>query len=69
MPLIRPEVQQILREAGLLPEEKSKKSSDKPLSERLDAAGLSLDETLEELAIVAKTSGNEALRIRCLETV
>ena len=43
--------------------------SQQTISEQLDAAGLSLPETLEELALVAKSSGNESLRVRCLETV
>ena len=70
MPLIRPEIQKILRESGLLESEEVKARKDaRPLAERLDAAGLGLDETLEELAMVAKGSGNESLRVRCLETV
>lgn len=70
MPLISPEIQAVLREAGLLESagDKNKKDS-RPLSEKLDAAGLGLDETLEELAIVVKGTGNESLRVRCLETV
>jgi hypothetical protein len=68
MPLIRPEIQQVLRNAGLLGEEKSK-SGGRSLTDRLDDAGLGLDDTLEQLAFVAKESGNEALRVRCLETI
>jgi hypothetical protein len=68
MPLIRPEIQQVLRSAGLLSEEKPKGISSS-LTEKLDAAGIGLDETLEQLAFVAKESGNESLRVRCLETI
>jgi hypothetical protein len=67
MPLMRPEIQEVLRAAGLAPEATKKDS--RPLSEKLDAAGLSLEETLEELAILVKSSGNDSLRARCLETV
>jgi hypothetical protein len=68
MPLIRPEIQQVLRSAGLLGEEKTS-SSKGTLAEKLEAAGIGLDETLEQLAFVAKESGNESLRVRCLETI
>ena len=68
MPLIRPEIQKVLRQAGLAPAARDSQSQ-QTISEQLDAAGLSLPETLEELALVAKSSGNESLRVRCLETV
>jgi hypothetical protein len=68
MPLIKPEIQDVLRSAGLLGPQKPR-SSETSLNEKLDAAGLSLEDTLEQLAFVAKESGNEALRVRCLETV
>jgi len=68
MPLINPEIQELLRQAGL--QEPGKVSKDgRTVGEKLDAAGLSLDETLEELHFVVKNSGNEALRVRCLETI
>ena len=66
MPLMRPEIQQILRTAGLVKESESKPNQS--LSDRLNAAGLSLDELLEELSLVAKTSGNDGLKLRALET-
>ena len=62
MPLMRPEIQQILRTAGLVKESESKPNQS--LSDRLNAAGLSLDELLEELSLVAKTSGNDGLKLR-----
>jgi hypothetical protein len=68
MPLIRPEIQQVLRQAGVLQEKKQTSSSENTLVEKLDAAGLSLEEILEELSTAAKTSGNESLRLRALET-
>jgi hypothetical protein len=63
---MRPEIQQILRTAGLVKESESKPNQS--LSDRLNAAGLSLDELLEELSLVAKTSGNDGLKLRALET-
>lgn len=66
MPLMKPEVQKVLRAAGLAPE--ATKADGRTVSEQLDAVGLSMAETLEELAIVAKSSGNDALRLRALET-
>jgi hypothetical protein len=68
MPLIRPEIQNMLRKAGLGPEVKTP-GSEGSLSEKLDAAGLSLEETLEHLAFIAKESGNETLRFNCLKAV
>lgn len=67
MPLIRPEIQNILRAAGLAPE--ATQSDTRPLSEKLDAAGLSLSETLEELASLARNSNNESLRAKVLTDI
>jgi len=66
MPLMRPEVQKVLRSAGLIAEKQAE--SDSPISEKLDAAGLSLENTFEGLSQIALSSGNEALRLRALET-
>ena len=66
MPLMKPEVQQILREAGLSKE--SSRTSESPISDQLDAAGLSKENVLEELEQIARHSSNEALRLRALET-
>lgn len=68
MPLMKPEVQEVLRAAGLAPNA-SKSAESGSISDKLDRAGLSLEETLEQLAFIAKESGNESLRARCLETV
>lgn len=67
MPLMRPEVQELLRKAGLAPEATAKDL--RPLSEKLDAAGLSLEETLDEVAIIMKSTGNDSLRLRAAETI
>lgn len=62
MPVMRPEVQAILRKVGL---GGSAADSAEPgsLSEKLSAAGLDLERVLENLAEVANSSGNEALRL------
>jgi hypothetical protein len=67
MPLIKPEIQKVLRHVGLSdrPEPSSENCS---FSEKLDQAGLSNDEIAEELVQLAKNSGNEVLRLRALET-
>lgn len=64
MPLIKPEIQQALRVAGLLPEEKESNLS---FTEQLDASGLSNVELADELVHLAKNSQNESLRLRALE--
>lgn len=69
MPLIRPEIQNVLRSAGLLDSKKKGASAEETtLIEKLNDAGLSLEEILENLAFTAKESANEGLRVRCLET-
>lgn len=68
MPLMRPEVQKILRAAGLGTEEKSS-SQDSPLAQRLDAAGLSLDDTIDTLASIINSTGNESLKLNAVRDV
>lgn len=70
MPLIRPEIQKVLRSAGLMEEPAGEKTAgeDGTLTDKLNDAGLSLREILENLAYTAKESNNEGLRVRCLET-
>lgn len=63
MPLIKPEVQRVLRESGL----------DKPertgtVDEQLTLSGLSNEALADELSHLALNSTNEALRLRALET-
>jgi hypothetical protein len=65
MPLIKPEIQEVLRQSGLA---KEKTSSETPLNQVLDAAGLDINTIAEELFHLAKNSGNESLRLRALET-
>jgi hypothetical protein len=66
MPLIKPEVQKILRAAGL---EKAARPEDESLIDKLSNAGLSGDALAEELTSLALHSNNDALRLRALETV
>ena len=62
MPLIKPEVQKILRAAGLEKEESSGTAS-----EQLSQAGLSTSDIAERLTGLAESSGSDALRLRALE--
>jgi hypothetical protein len=68
MPLIKPEIQRVLRQAGLSDRPSPEESSDTSFSSKLDRAGLSTDEIAEELTVLAKSSGNESLRLRALES-
>lgn len=67
MPLIKPEIQEVLRQSGLMAEKKQVAAGS--LTEKLESAGLGLEETLEELATILKSSTNESLRVRIGETV
>ena len=67
MPLIKPEIQNILRKAGLDTSKDSAEDSESA-SEKLTRAGLSLDEIALKLFDLADGSGNDALRLRALET-
>lgn len=61
MPIVRPEIQKVLREIGL-----EKAETPGSASERLSAAGLSLDRVAENLQDLA-SSGNEAVRLKATE--
>lgn len=63
MPLIKPEVQKILRESGL-----DKASREGTVDESLNQAGLNNEALAEELSNLALNSNNEGLRLRALET-
>ena len=64
MPLIKPEIQKILREAGL-----EKVPGTGTVDEQLNLSGLSNEALADELTKLALSSGNEALRLRAIETV
>lgn len=66
MPLIKPEIQKILRQAGLEKDRRSK--DDTTMEDRLNSAGLDSEAVAEELTALALRSNNEALRLRALET-
>jgi hypothetical protein len=63
VPLIRPEIQKILRESGLEP-----KAREGTVDEQLNLSGLSNEALADELTHLALNSSNEALRLRALET-
>lgn len=64
MPLIKPEVQRILRKAGL----KDQESENRSVDENLNLAGLSNEAIAEELTRLALNSQSESLKLRALET-
>ena len=64
MPLIKPEIQKVLRAAGLSPDIKDETS----LDEKLSQAGLSNYTLAEEITNIALHSRNDALRLKALET-
>ena len=66
MPLIKPEVQQVLRKAGLLEDEKVDNGS---FVDGLTSAGLTNEAIADELVSLALHSNNEALKLRALEIV
>jgi hypothetical protein len=67
MPLIKPEVQKVLKQAGLI-KTSSSQSIDRTVSETLTDSGLSDDNLAEELTYLALHSQNEGLRLRAIET-
>jgi len=64
MPLMKPEIQEVLRKAGLSKDSKSENT----LSQQLDSAGLSLDVAFETLYDLTR-SNSENTRARAAETV
>lgn len=66
MPVIKPEIQKILRQAGLAPEASN---SETPLTEKLDGAGMNIDEAVEELVNLARNAGNDNIRLNALRDV
>lgn len=68
MPIIKPEVQKILRTAGLI-EDRSEISEDSlNMDQQLSISGLNGESIAEELTNLALHSQNESLRLRALET-
>lgn len=65
MPLMSPEIQAALRMADVIGEKKGEKGS---IQERMEAAGLSLDDVIMNLASIANGTGNEGLKMRANET-
>ncbi len=67
MPIMRPEIQDVLRKAGLAPEKKV--ASDSPLDQQLEEAGLGLSEVLERYSYIIENTANETLKKSALDTV
>lgn len=68
MPLIKPEIQKVLRDAGLLKKSSTEESAPElTLQDRFEAAGFGVQDTIEELVGIAKNSGNEGIRLRAIE--
>lgn len=67
MPLMRPEIQAVLRASGL---DKTTAPAEGPegISDKLNRAGLSADSIADELSELARNSQNEGMRLRALET-
>lgn len=65
MPIIKPEIQQVLRTAGLL---EPSAQEGLTIEESLNQAGLDTSSIAEELSSLALHSNNESLRLRALET-
>lgn len=65
MPIIKPEVQKILRTAGLLNESVAETTT---IETSLNNAGLDNTSMAEELTSLALRSQNESLRLRAIET-
>jgi hypothetical protein len=70
MPLIRPEVQRVLRSAGLVesPSSGETGSGETTMSDQFNQAGLSDSNIAEEIKNLALHSNNEGMRMRALET-
>ena len=66
MPLIRPEIQSILRETGISPS--AARLGKQSISEQLDEAGLSISNLLEQLSALSVSSSSDQLKARVLET-
>lgn len=66
---MRPEIQAVLRQAGLKKDNGSEENESSTLSEKLSQAGMSLNESLEQLVHVVQNSANESLRLSALDRV
>ena len=66
MPIVKPEIQKILRASGL--DSTKEQSDESSISEKLEAAGLSDERLAELLTDIASGSANEGIRLRAIET-
>lgn len=60
---MKPEIQKVLRAAGLAPSQDNKGDT---VSEKLANNGMSLDESVEELVKIIMSGGNENIRFNAL---
>lgn len=68
MPIMRPEVQEMMRNAGLVDGQKISAPAEDTIAAKLERAGLGLEEVLLNLAQTANNSANEGLKVRANET-
>ncbi len=68
MPIMSPEVQKLMRAAGLTDRDKNESTSEDSIGSKLERAGLGLDDVLLNLAQTANNSANEGLKVRANET-
>lgn len=63
MPILRPDIQKVLREVGL-----GESDKDDSVSQRLDHKGLTLDDSLEILSDIAHAGDSSVIKLRAVET-
>ncbi len=68
MPIMSPEIQELMWKAGLVEGKAQEKTESESISAKLERAGLGLDDALLNLANVANGSSNEGLRVKANET-
>lgn len=63
--MIRPEIESVLKEVGLLKERKEE--TPKELKEQLNDAGLNLDKTLETVGWLMENGASDIIKLRAAE--
>lgn len=66
MPLMKPDIQKVLRASGL---QKAESPSDQSLPEKLEDNGLGLDTVLEQYASLIRSTDNDSLKKNALDSV
>ncbi len=62
---MKPEIQKVLRASGL---DNSIENDDSTISDKLNRAGLGTEQIADELSLLARSTNNESLKLRALET-